>query len=188
MSPGSNHTATGYCYCNYLWANTFSVLITRNRLCSSLQRTVSSVLNVMLFHIRAIFISSQYHLLIVQLRSLSSSALSLSSAPGNWQPLDFSFVSAQLWQEISLVPRVYPLFGFCCSSLNFRRWLIGSTYTHIIKLPWLQKTIYSVCGISNNSLSTPIPLNKVNKQDNAQFSLLNFPKFLDVTWRRSKKE
>lgn len=70
--------------------NILSVLITHNRLCSSLPGTVGSSLNVMLFHIRAIFTSSQYHPLIFQLWSLSPSALSLPSALRNWELLDFS--------------------------------------------------------------------------------------------------
>lgn len=151
--------------------NTFSVLITCYRLCSSLLGTVSSFSNVMLFHIGAIFTPSQYHLLIFPLWSLSSSALSLSSVLGNWQLLDFSLRAFGSDKRSHSFPKSIYCVDFFLFSINFRLWLICSTYTHIIKLPWLQTTIYLAYEISNNSLSTPSRLNNVNKQDNTQFSL-----------------
>lgn len=113
--------------------NTFPVLVNHHRLCTSSPGAVSWILSPMLFHIRAIFTPGLYYLLIFQLWSLSSPALSLSlsrslSLVYSWKltTARLFFVSAQFWQDVE----VYHQFGFCSSSIELRFFFMFHLHTH----------------------------------------------------------
>lgn len=119
--------------------NTFPVPITCYRLCSSLLGTVSSFFERdVISYWRYLYsqpVSSSY---LPTLITVIISIVTLICAR-KLTALWLFFASSRLWREISLIPKV------CLdslSSLNLRLWLICSTYTRIIKLPWLQTTIY----------------------------------------------
>lgn len=107
--------------------NSFSVLITRYRLCSSLPGSVSSFLNMMLFHIRAIFTPSRYHLpalITVIITVVSRLLLEIDSR--------LTFLGELSAVTGDPVRKVDPLFGFCSSRINFFLRLIFSPPTRTL--------------------------------------------------------
>lgn len=126
MSPGSNHAAIGYRYCNYLSAkhllhadNLFEIVyyFTRNR---------EFIFTEVLLHIRAIFTSSCYHLpaLITVIITVVSHLLKQTA-----RHLTFLCELSALTRHLTLSHSISTAWIWFFFFTYISNWLICSSYT-----------------------------------------------------------